>query len=364
MRPLARIAIPLSLLAATLGLTACGGGGSSTSQVDRVEVEASHTPIIATDTQQVTVTAEADTDANEFWTFLFVDGSLEEICDSQASCSVTVGPLSSSPVSSTSTGRPVNYQAILLPINYDQCALSPCNAEDVNTFGVTDGTYTYQANSGNYIPALSHAPSSDAVDVVFHMASGSDEYTTGSDLTRAFINDVEDKIYEEYGRQAIIREHLDDFNFWVYTVPASTNDCGTPDSSISSNMPFRDADAVLHVQTFGDCSKGSRFTAEGHDTKAFLHESGHGVFNMADEYDGPTYYFEPDNEPNIFDTESNCTTEQNNKGRSTSACSQFTSRQGGWYKIHTGRTVMSWGDTGDAWDTEGEEHMNWFFNNL
>lgn len=67
---------------------------------------------------------------------------------------------------------------------------------------------------------------------------------------------------------------------------------------MSSDMPFRDTDAVLHEENFRDCSIGSWFSAEGHDTKAFLHESGHAVFNMADEYDGNTNYFEPNNEPN------------------------------------------------------------------
>ena len=32
----------------------------------------------------------------------------------------------------------------------------------------------------------------------------------------------------------------------------------------------------------------------------------HSIFEQADEYDGPTFYFEAANEPNIFSTEDNC----------------------------------------------------------
>lgn len=355
-RALLTLFMPVSLLA----LASCDGPNTTTT-VTRAEVEARHSPIIATDSETVTVTAEADTDATEFWTFIFIDGTLEEICDSQTSCSVTVGPLSSTPPGGTGTGRPVNYHAIVLPIKYDDCDLDPCNNEDRNTFAVTGNNYQYDPNSGNYIPALDQSPSPDAVDIVFHMAG---DYTSGSDLTQAFVRDVEDKIYDEYGAQSIIEDQMQNFNFWIYTKKASRDNCGKPDSSVSSNMAFRDADAVLHEETFRDCSIGSRFSAEGHDTKAFLHESGHGVFNMADEYDGDTSYFEPANEPNIFKTNSNCTSEQTSEGRPTSACSQFTTRQDGWYKIHTGSTIMSWGTTGQPWGTEGVEHMNWFFNNL
>jgi hypothetical protein len=360
MQPPLRPLLVLAFAATFALLTACSNGGSTT-EVTSAEVEASHTPIIATDSQQVTVTAEASTDSNSYWTFIFVDGSLEEICDSQATCSVTVGPLSSTAAGSSTTGRPVNYQAMVVPVDYDSCTLSPCRAEDTNTFGVTGSNYTYNANSGNYIPALDQAPSSDAVDIVFHMAG---DYTNGTDLIQTFIDDVEDKIYDVFGRQDVLEDRMEEFNFWVYTKKGDRTGCGKPASSVSSDMPFRDADAVLHVEDFRDCSVGSRFSAEGGRTKAFLHESGHAVFGMADEYDGDTSYWEPANEPNIFKTQSNCTSEQSSEGRSTSACFKFTSKQNGWYKIHTSRTVMRWGATGDPWGTEGLEHLEWFFNNL
>lgn len=109
------------------------------------------------------------------------------------------------------------------------------------------------------------------------------------------------------------------------------------------------------------------FTAEGSNTKAFLHESGHGIFGLADEYDAGsscyTYYFQPATEPNIWSSQADCRAEQTAKGRNPDTCWKFTACQGGWWGIQAlnDGTVMQIGLVNDPWGTESREHVNWWF---
>lgn len=221
-------------------------------------------------------------------------------------------------------------------------------------FAVTDNSYNW---SLNYMPARRAGATGDKLNLVFHRAN---DYASVDD----FIDDIEDKVYDIYKQQKIVREidNFDTFNFYVYSKIASTSSCGTVDSDADTDMPWRNVDAVLHTATFGDCTNLglTHFTAEGHNTKAFLHESGHGVFGLADEYCGFTAYFEPANEPNIFDTEATCRAEQTAKGRNPDNCWEFCS---GWWGIHqlTDGNVMQIGNVGNPWGTEAEEHVNWHF---
>ena len=78
--------------------------------------------------------------------------------------------------------------------------------------------------------------------------------------------------------------------------------------------------------------------------EAFLHEFSHSIFELADEYSGSyTTYFMTADEPNIFDTETQCQDEQTAKGRDPADCWQFTPYQTGWWGTHSGTTVMTHG---------------------
>ena len=89
------------------------------------------------------------------------------------------------------------------------------------------------------------------------------------------------------------------------------------------------------------------------------------MLGLGDEYDGPTNYsIVQSPEPNIFDTEAACRTEQTNKGRDPNECFEFTTRDGGWWGIQKGTTVMIRGNVGDAWYTEAAERVRWVFDNI
>jgi hypothetical protein len=187
------------------------------------------------------------------------------------------------------------------------------------------------------------------------------------------VDDVEDKMYDVYGEQNIIRYswNYDDLDFWVYAKEAAqASYCRIVHPDTEGDISWREFDAVLHTAELGDCTDIVRhsFSAEGHNTKAFLHESGHAVFGLADEYDAvpncyTNYKMPVVPEPNIWSTEAACRAEQTDKGRDPDACHMFTTCQGGWWGIHqlADGTVMQIGMVGDPWGIEAAERVTWWF---
>ena len=176
-----------------------------------------------------------------------------------------------------------------------------------------------------------------------------------------FVNDATDKVQDILGSKEILEEELNHLNFWVYKREASASGCGTVNALAPIEVTFSDVDAVLHTDDFQDCTWGTHFSAEGYNTKAFLHETAHALIGLGDEYDGPTYYAADSPEPNIFPSETDCQDEQTLKGRDPAECYKFTNRQGGWWSIHTDTTVMEWGSMSNPWGIEAEERVHWFF---
>lgn len=326
------------LLCGMLLITAC----------DRITI--THSPAVAKNNEQVTFTATADTTATNYEIQIIVNAALVKTCTSSP-CVYVGGPYPA--YQGTTVSFLANY------IEHD-CSIS-CDASDgYNYFAITDTNYNW---SQPYMPARWSGSTADNEDLVLHMAS--DYVDNGKDF-EDFVDDVTNKIYNVFGAQTIVKDNLSKMNIWVYNKEAEADGCGTVHSDAAADMPWRNDDGVLHDDTFRDCTNGglTHFSAEGFNTKAFLHESGHGVFGLGDEYCGDTSYFQPANEPNIWDLESTCETEQNNKGRDPNACYQFCSNQGGWWGTHTGTTVMVNGMTGESWGVEGEERVKWFFDNL
>jgi hypothetical protein len=312
-----------------------------------------HSPVIARSDESVTFTAYLlDDGEGPVEVEILVNASPVKTCPNLSSgdtCVYTGGPYTAY------EGTTVSYLAKATDSG------NHTDSQGYYYFGVTETDYAW---SLPYIPARTTGSSTSKFALLFHSAS---DYTSFGD----FVDDVEDKIYDVFADQDVIEwvNNFDDFNFYVYTkTAASTNNCGSPHADVSTDVTFRDADAILHVADFGDCtSMGTtppKFTAEGGNTKAFLHECGHGVFGLADEYDGcNTYYFQPPNHPNIWDLETDCRQEQTDKGRDPDECWKFTACQGGWWGIHGAgdNTVMQRGLVGDPWGIEGREHVLWWF---
>lgn len=310
-----------------------------------------HSPIVAKSSEPVTFTATMRYNPSPATVNILVNAAQVKTCMNVAAdqtCVFKGGPYAAY------KGTTVSYAA---------------NATTVvnNTpYTTTSGYYYFAVTDNNYnwslpaIPARSTGTSTQKIDFIFHRAG---DYTS----LDTFIDDVEYKIMNVYQKQELVKDlvHMDMFNFYVYTKPGQSNSCGTVHKDTATDIPWRNVDAVLHVADFQDCTSGSHFSAEGPtNTKAFLHESGHAVWGLADEYDGCyTYYFEPPVEPNIFHDESTCRSEQTAKNRDPYVCWKFTSCQGGWWGIHQldGKTVMQTGMVGDLWGVEGAERVSYVF---
>ncbi len=320
-------------------------------------VEIYHSPMLATSAETVTFTATVcDEGAGSVTIEILVNATIVQTCNDLSTgdtCTYTGGPYG----------------------DYEDTTVSYlANGTDSEGTTTTKGYYYFAITDNNYDWGLNYLPirltgdSADKIDLVFHQAA---DYASFAN----FVSDVESKVYGVYHQQAIIGDtwNMDKFNFYVYPNVATTDSCGTVHADANTDIPWRDIDAVLHVADFQDCTSLALrvFTAEGGNTKAFLHESGHAVLGLADEYDASplcyTYYFEPANEPNIFEAEAGCQAEQTAKGRPTGACREFTTCQAGdgdgWWGIHgaSDNTVMQRGNPGDIWGIEGEEHVSWEF---
>ncbi len=316
-------------------------------------VQVTHSPLVATNSEQITFTAksfETSPPADSRTIQILVNAAVVQECD-YSPCSYTGGPYPDGYVHYAANVK-TRGEFLGLPVNVTQ----------VDGYYHTEITGEGYASSNQYIRGRVRSTSTstaDNADMVFHMA---DDYADAGEDMSDFVNDATDKVQDILGTKEILEEELNHLNFWVYKREASASGCGTVHTLAPSEVSFSDIEAVLHTADFGDCTSGTHFSAEGFNTKAFLHESAHALIGLGDEYDGPTYYgFVNSPEPNIFPSETDCQDEQTLKGRDPVACYQFTAREGGWWSIHTDTTVMEWGNMSNPWGIEAEERVKWFF---
>ena len=322
-----------------------------------------HEPIVATSGDQITFTAEAETGINpdNISIDMFVAGVLVQSCTS--SPCVYVG----GPYAAWENGW-LGYHAETTA-DFSVGGFNSVDSDsDLGYTGIAEPNYSWLNSFGvNHIPARWGGHSTVTTNVLFQRST--DYNTVSVAAGRAdFMSDLSTKIHDILMAKEEIWGHMDDINIYAYRLAGDTSS-GCPGvthaNTAADTGSFIDDNGILHEVNFGDCTSGlNLFSAEGStNTQAFLHEFSHSIFELADEYDGPTFYFESADEPNIFDTRANCEAEQVAKSRDPSACYEFTSNQGGWWGIHTGTTVMTNGLLSHPWSTESVERLRWWFDN-
>jgi len=219
------------------------------------------------------------------------------------------------------------------------------------------------------LPGRTAGDPNNRLDVVFVPDT---DYGTPQNIDTwlpTFLNEINAQIDQRLNGKSPVTDNLNRFNFY-YTRDqgnAEESSCG-PSSTLPTDLvrdcSFADVIVVFHKTTFGDCSSVDQnpdiLSAEGPIGRSFIHESGHGMFGLADEYDGNTSYFQPNPNPNIWATKDACRTDATSAGWNPDDCNKFTDRQGDWWKLGTTNYIMKDGTYFDnGWGAPASRRISW-----
>jgi parallel beta-helix repeat protein len=240
---------------------------------------------------------------------------------------------------------------------------------------------------------LRGAPNSGLIDVVFVP----EQSYSGS--MAAFENAVIDNIANWYLRldemtvDPLPADYQDRFNFYRYTGGFGTQSgcSGSLPSNFWSDAPGADVGAILQTPGpgAGGCANGLgppgghlRFIAIGEREGQVLHESGHAIFGLVDQYCGCTLYEQNTPTTNVWSSLSGCQSDAAAQGWTDGSCTEIncnTTCNGtpttiqGWWKydptglmdgsgfLCTGANVCTL--SSDAFGEACSWRINWAFNN-
>lgn len=205
------------------------------------------------------------------------------------------------------------------------------------------------------VPTRGIGSDTDRFDFIF---VPDEDYGTPADIDTwlpSFISDIQDQIDLRLDAAAPVNGNLDSFNFYYTRVQG---DSVYPNHNLPADItrvaPWADAYVILHTTTFGDWTLWGPpivFGAEGAIGRSFIHEAGHGIFGLADEYDDAptcrTARFEPSPNPNVWDDEADCRADVTSEGwGNPDDCGSdpFTTCTTDWWKFTTTSLIMEDGN--------------------
>jgi hypothetical protein len=150
-------------------------------------------------------------------------------------------------------------------------------------------------------------------------------YTCGGGEAQ-FLRDVADAIQNSYLADELLGANIYRFNFWYFKDTGTTGELciNNPPSSYYTDAAFADSGAIIHTDPFRDCATGGVFSSEPTSYRTFVHESGHAVFGLADEYCCDGGYWQPDPWPNLYISLINCETDAKEQAWPASDCKGIT----------------------------------------
>lgn len=139
---------------------------------------------------------------------------------------------------------------------------------------------------------------------------------------QAFVDDMTDVIENGYWQNRAYFNGLFKFNYYYMTASGSVVE-RTPDANGNFRCPtvtwpaqadtdgaFADQLVLMHTNELRDCGGGGRATAEPTSFRTIVHETGHGLFGLPDEYCCDSFYSE--NRPIIYESQNGCLTDADN----------------------------------------------------
>jgi hypothetical protein len=139
---------------------------------------------------------------------------------------------------------------------------------------------------------------------------------------------------------AIFLANQDKFNFWIANERGHLDTSGDCEHE-GPQIGFADSHVLLHNKVFRDCQNPDlrTFSSFAHNPGTILHESGHGLFGLADEYCCDGGYFQTATNPNIYlkrqppppPVRLRCADDAPNLGRTAADCRDFSEDIPFWF---------------------------------
>jgi hypothetical protein len=305
-------AIEISLLA--LAVTLSTGCGSA-------RVVAFHDPMHPTNSQAVTFRAEATGTvdrvelAYERYTLSTGPGNTKVQTLAQAMTTVKTCDPPGSVSSLTCTHTMPSAFAANSLINFRVRAVDPQNRTSSETYSFASGDYPWPNDP---IPIRVKGGTADKLDVVF---------IPDTDITVANFRSQLDEVIEDlYFKYSNIKFWRGLYNFYYSGQQGNYEElCNfTNPSNMAQLTAIADTVAILHSADLRDCRSGTLMSSEIDYDKTLIHETGHALFNLKDEYCCDSSYSQQGCVPNLYSSLANCQGDATNVGYPSSNCTKLT----------------------------------------
>lgn len=195
-------------------------------------------------------------------------------------------------------------------------------ATAVNAQGLSE-TETYDFAAGAYpwpedpIPVRVKGRPIDRFDVVF---------IPDRDISvESFRSQLTSVVRDRYFKYPIIETGRGFYNFYYSGQQGDyENGCAFTNPSNMANLTaVADAVVFLHIADLRDCKFGRRVSSEINNDKSMIHETGHILFGLQDEYCCDSSYSPQACVPNLWSSEQRCKTAAPTIGQPANSCVQL-----------------------------------------
>lgn len=208
--------------------------------------------------------------------------------------------------------------------------------------------------NSNVVPIrIKGAPTTGQIDVVFVP-----DWSYQTNMTK-FIIDAKKSVSKAFFRLQnvssgpIPSNFRDRYNFYYYLGGfgnASKTCAGTLPSNFATYASFADTGEIFYnADGGGGCANSlgppSHLKTPGRHVGQTLHESGHAIYGLVDEYCGDTYYTQMSPVTNVWSSLTNCQSYATSVGWNSSKCRQIVDLgcSKSFWKIDPNRDMMEWG---------------------
>ncbi len=179
------------------------------------------------------------------------------------------------------------------------------------------------------IPLVYNGDWDDKIDIV--LIPDEDDYYNITLLgpkifqRKAFIKNVMNLIEKGYYSEAVINQSKCKFNFWYVDEPGNyTSGCMNFDIGTARKVcPKGNTFGIIYGGRGGGCASGDVFGSSRFEPDTVVHETGHALFGLADEYCCKGGYWQGVECPNIFDSLANCQSYAVSNGLNPAFCWNF-----------------------------------------